>query len=96
MRPNSIAFWSLQDEDLLREGARRLREHKHFSGIIYAHQLRVTIGQIVEDLGLIEALKAECDRFSGLESIPAMLKADKVPEPIPRPVRDETRSSRSM
>ena len=30
-----------QDEDLLREGARRLREHKDFSGIIYAHQLRV-------------------------------------------------------
>jgi len=33
-----------QDEDLLREGARWLREHKDFSGIIYAHQLRVTIG----------------------------------------------------
>jgi hypothetical protein len=42
-----------QDEDLLREGARWLREHKDFSGIIYAHQLRVTIGQMVEDLVLI-------------------------------------------
>src|SRR5580700_11271563 len=42
-----------QDEDLLREGARRLREHKAFSGIIYAHQLRITIGQMVEDLELV-------------------------------------------
>jgi hypothetical protein len=42
-----------QDEDLLREGARRLRERKDFSGIIYAHQLRVTTGQMVQDLELI-------------------------------------------
>jgi hypothetical protein len=44
-----------QDEDLLREGARRLAENKPFSGIVYAHQLRVTIGQMVEDLALIAA-----------------------------------------
>jgi hypothetical protein len=42
-----------QDEDLLREGTRRLAEHKNFSGIIYAHQLRITIGQMVDDLELI-------------------------------------------
>jgi hypothetical protein len=42
-----------QDEDLLREGARWLSERKDFSGIIYAHQLRITIGQMVEDLELI-------------------------------------------
>jgi Domain of unknown function (DUF5615) len=35
-----------QDEDLLREGARRVKEHKAFSGIIYSHQLRITIGQM--------------------------------------------------
>lgn len=29
-----------QDDDLLREGACRLKEHKAFSGIIYSHQLR--------------------------------------------------------
>src|ERR1022692_2097030 len=44
-----------QDEDLLREGARRLREGEEFSGIVYAHQLRVTVGQMVEDLELISA-----------------------------------------
>jgi hypothetical protein len=42
-----------QDEDLLREGARWLSERKDFSGIIYVHQLRITIGQMVEDLELI-------------------------------------------
>ena len=42
-----------QDEDLLREGARRLRDGTRFSGIVYAHQLRVTVGQMVEDLELI-------------------------------------------
>jgi predicted nuclease of predicted toxin-antitoxin system len=41
-----------QDEDLLREGARRQRENMNFSGIIYSHQLRSTIGQLVEDLEL--------------------------------------------
>jgi hypothetical protein len=35
-----------QDEDLLREGVRMLREHIDFSGIIYSHQLRITIGQM--------------------------------------------------
>lgn len=42
-----------QDKDLLREGAQRQRENGDFSGIIYGHQLRVTIGQMVEDLELI-------------------------------------------
>lgn len=42
-----------QDADLLREGTLLLRESRTFSGIIYAHQLRVTIGRMVEDLELI-------------------------------------------
>jgi hypothetical protein len=42
-----------QDEDLLREAARLLGKHQDFAGLIYAHQLRVTIGQMVEDLELI-------------------------------------------
>ena len=42
-----------QDEDLLREGTRLLSGQGDFSGIVYAHQLRVTIGQMVEDLELI-------------------------------------------
>jgi len=41
---------------------------------------------ILEHLGLIEALKAECDRFSGLEKIPVNLRAQEISEPIPRDV----------
>jgi predicted nuclease of predicted toxin-antitoxin system len=42
-----------QDDDLLREGARRQQAGEGFAGIIYAHQLNITIGQCIEDLELI-------------------------------------------
>jgi hypothetical protein len=41
------------DDDLLVEGARRQKAGEPFSGVIYAHQLRITIGQCVHDLELI-------------------------------------------
>lgn len=40
---------------------------------------------ILEDLGLIEALKAECDRFSRLESIPVNLKVQQILDGPSRP-----------
>ncbi|SPF44253.1 conserved hypothetical protein [Candidatus Sulfopaludibacter sp. SbA4] len=59
-----------QDEDLLREGARCMREQKAFAGIIYAHQLRITIGQMVEDLALI-AIATSNEEWSGkIEYLP--------------------------
>ena len=42
-----------QDEDLLREAAARQQGGCSFGGLIYAHQLGITIGQCVEDLELI-------------------------------------------
>jgi predicted nuclease of predicted toxin-antitoxin system len=42
-----------QDADLLREAALLLSEHAEFCGVVYAHQLRVTIGQPLEELDLI-------------------------------------------
>ena len=42
-----------QDEDLLVEATRRQVEGIPFSGMIYGHQLRVTIGIGVRDLELI-------------------------------------------
>jgi predicted nuclease of predicted toxin-antitoxin system len=42
-----------QDDDLLREAARRLRSGAPFAGVIYAHQLNVTVGQCIDDLELI-------------------------------------------
>ena len=42
-----------RDEDLLREAAQRQQQGVTFTGVIYAHQLRVTIGQCVRDLELL-------------------------------------------
>ncbi|MGA2737360.1 MAG: DUF5615 family PIN-like protein [Bryobacteraceae bacterium] len=59
-----------QDADLLREGARRLWEHKDFSGIIYAHQLRITIGQMVEDIELIARATSQDEWRGRIEYLP--------------------------
>lgn len=42
-----------QDDDLLEEAAKCQREGITFSGVIYAHQLRVTIGVCIQDLEII-------------------------------------------
>jgi hypothetical protein len=42
-----------RDDDLLTEATKRQREGISFHGIVYAHQLRVSIGRCVEDLELI-------------------------------------------
>ena len=61
-----------QDQDLLREGVRRLRAGEDFSGIVYAHQMRVTIGQMVEDLELIATATSKEEWW---DRIPADLTA---------------------
>jgi len=42
-----------RDDDLLREATSRQRQGLAFSGVIYAHQLRVTIGACIRDLEVI-------------------------------------------
>ena len=42
-----------QDEDLLTEANERQRRGHSFVGVIYAHQLRITIGQAIADLLLV-------------------------------------------
>lgn len=42
-----------QDEDLLAEAKHRQVEDIPFAGVIYAHQLRITVGRCVNDLELI-------------------------------------------
>jgi len=54
-----------QDADLLREATRRQRTGAEFSGVIYAYQLGVSIGQCVSDLKLI-ALAGEREEFVNL------------------------------
>ena len=42
-----------QDDDLLREAKRRQQTGESFAGIIYAHQLGITVSQYIADLELI-------------------------------------------
>jgi len=42
-----------RDADLLAEGVTRQRSGAIFAGVVYAHQLRVSIGQCVADLELV-------------------------------------------
>jgi hypothetical protein len=42
-----------RDKDLLKLAADRQRGDRSFSGLVYAHQLRVSIGRCVDDLEVI-------------------------------------------
>jgi hypothetical protein len=42
-----------QDDDLLAEAARRQRAGLPFRGVIFGHQLRVSIGRCIDDLEII-------------------------------------------
>ena len=42
-----------RDDDLLAEAAKRQKEGAPFEGVIYAHQLRVSIGACIQDLEII-------------------------------------------
>ncbi|MBI4321956.1 MAG: DUF5615 family PIN-like protein [Chloroflexi bacterium] len=44
-----------QDDDLLTEATHRQEKGMSFSGVIYAHQLRLSIGGCVDNLALIAA-----------------------------------------
>jgi hypothetical protein len=45
-----------RDDDMLREATKRQRLGESFVGVIYAHQLRVSIGQCVTDLTILAEL----------------------------------------
>ncbi len=53
-----------QDDDLLVEATRRQRSTIPFSGVVYAHQLRVSIGACIEQLELI-AKAGEIEELEG-------------------------------
>jgi predicted nuclease of predicted toxin-antitoxin system len=59
-----------QDEDLLREATRRQATGEHFSGVIYSHQLRITIGQAIRDLDLIAKVYEPSDMENRVEYLP--------------------------
>ncbi|MCQ3980799.1 MAG: hypothetical protein DPW09_45955 [Anaerolineae bacterium] len=59
-----------QDEDLLVEAQRRQAEGLPFTGVIYAHQMRVTIGHCIRDLELIAQAADPEDLANRVEYLP--------------------------
>jgi predicted nuclease of predicted toxin-antitoxin system len=59
-----------QDDDLLAEATRRQREGIPFHGVIYAHQLRVSIGTCVHDLEIIAKAGEPKDLSNGVQFLP--------------------------
>ena len=59
-----------QDRDLLVEASRRQRLGVYFSGIVYSHQLQITIGQLVEDLVLMAEVYDREDIVNRVERLP--------------------------
>jgi hypothetical protein len=59
-----------QDDDLLREATKRQAEGASFAGVVYAHQLHVTIGRCVGDLSLIAEAGEPSDLANAIEFLP--------------------------
>jgi Domain of unknown function (DUF5615) len=59
-----------QDKDLLIEATRRQAEGLPFGGVIYAHQLRMSIGACVRDLELIALVADPADLRSQVVFLP--------------------------
>lgn len=59
-----------RDEDFLVEGSHRQSTDKTFVGIVYAHQLRVTIGQCVHDLEVMAKVYEPADMANRIEHLP--------------------------
>jgi len=59
-----------QDEDLLAEATRRQRGGIPFVGVIYAHQLYVTVGRCINDLELIAKVGMPEDLTNRVQFLP--------------------------
>jgi hypothetical protein len=59
-----------RDDDLIRKGTLRQQHGETFSGIVYAHQLDVSIGQCVTDLELIAKASDSDEWINRIEYLP--------------------------
>jgi|SRR5580700_4149288 hypothetical protein len=59
-----------RDDDLLAEADRCQQRGRAFAGVIYAHQLRVSIGQCVNDLELMAKIYEPADIAGRVEHLP--------------------------
>jgi hypothetical protein len=58
------------DADILVEAARRQHAGETFAGVVYAHQLHVTIGRCVDDLELLAKACDPADMTDRVEYLP--------------------------
>ena len=59
-----------RDEDLLAEATLRQRTNRSFAGLIYAHQLNVSIGGCVSDLEIIANASEPAEWINRVEHLP--------------------------
>jgi predicted nuclease of predicted toxin-antitoxin system len=59
-----------RDEDFLREATFRQRRRQTFGGVIYAHQIRVSIGDCVRDLELFAGVLEPEEFVDRVEYLP--------------------------
>ena len=59
-----------RDDDLLAEATKRQRAGIPFPGVVYAHQLRVSIGRCVRDLEIIAEAGVSEDLKNGIMFLP--------------------------
>jgi uncharacterized protein DUF5615 len=59
-----------RDDDLLAEAAQRQRAGIPFHGLIYAHQLRVSIGRCVQDLEIMAKAGEPAELLNGVMFLP--------------------------
>ena len=59
-----------RDDDLLAEATNRQREGIPFHGVVYAHQLQVSIGKCVEDLEFIAKVGEPVDLMDQVFFLP--------------------------
>lgn len=59
-----------QDDDLLREAKLRQQSGIEFAGIVYAHQLNISIGECVDDLEIIAGASELSEWVNRVEYLP--------------------------
>jgi hypothetical protein len=59
-----------QDDDLLAITHQRLQSGREFAGVVYAHQLAISIGKAVRDLELLAKVLDAADMLNHVEYLP--------------------------
>ncbi len=59
-----------QDDDLLEIGNRWMREGREFAGIVYFHQLNITIGKAIDDIELLARCCNNAEFRSQIQFLP--------------------------